>query len=57
MRFRRRTLPVEAARDRRMTPGLPRTAWCDLPLATLNFKDFEDFAEYEGLTVIGTNDR
>jgi predicted nucleic acid-binding protein len=29
----------------------------DLPLATLNFKDFEDFVEYEGLTVIGTGDK
>jgi toxin FitB len=24
----------------------------DLPLATLNIKDFRDFAEYEGLTII-----
>jgi predicted nucleic acid-binding protein len=24
----------------------------DLPLATLNVKDFEDFAEHEGLTLI-----
>jgi hypothetical protein len=24
-----------------------------LPLATLNLKDFEDFAEYEGLTIVG----
>jgi toxin FitB len=24
----------------------------DLPLATLNLKDFEDFAEHEGLTLI-----
>lgn len=24
----------------------------DLPLATLNVKDYEDFAEYEGLTVV-----
>ncbi|MDT0349546.1 PIN domain-containing protein [Pseudonocardia charpentierae] len=26
----------------------------DLPLATLNVKDFKDFAEHEGLTLIGT---
>jgi hypothetical protein len=26
----------------------------DLPLATLNVKDFKDFAEHEGLTPIGT---
>lgn len=25
----------------------------DLPLATLNFKDFQDFAEHEGLRLIG----
>jgi hypothetical protein len=24
----------------------------DLPLATLNIKDFEDFAEYDGLTIL-----
>lgn len=26
----------------------------DLPLATLNAKDFKDFVEHEGLTLIGT---
>jgi predicted nucleic acid-binding protein len=26
----------------------------DLPLATLNLKDFTDFAEREGLTLVGT---
>lgn len=26
----------------------------DLPLATLNIKDFEDFAEHEGLVLLGT---
>jgi len=25
----------------------------EMPLATLNFKDFDDFAEYEGLQLIG----
>lgn len=25
----------------------------DLPLATLNVKDFRDFAEHEGLTIVG----
>jgi hypothetical protein len=25
----------------------------DLPLATLNVKEFKDFAEHEGLTLIG----
>jgi len=29
----------------------------DLLLSTLNFKDFEDFVEYEGLTVIGARDK
>ncbi len=29
----------------------------NLPLATLNLKDFRDFADHEGLTVIGLNDR
>jgi hypothetical protein len=29
----------------------------DLPLATLNVKDFEDFVEYEGLSLIGAYDR
>jgi predicted nucleic acid-binding protein len=24
----------------------------DLPLATLNVKDFEDFAQHEGLTIV-----
>jgi len=28
------------------------TATNDLPLATLNLKDFGDFAEYEGLQLI-----
>ena len=29
----------------------------DLPLATLNVKDFNDFAEHDGLRVIGVNER
>ena len=28
-----------------------------LPLATLNLKDFADFAEHDGLRIIGINDR
>jgi toxin FitB len=28
----------------------------DLPLATLNLKDFEDFAEHDGLRLISTNE-
>jgi hypothetical protein len=26
---------------------------CDLPFATLNLKDFEDFAEHHGLKLFG----
>jgi predicted nucleic acid-binding protein len=26
----------------------------EAPLATLNLKDYEDFAEYHGLTILGT---
>lgn len=26
-----------------------------LPLATLNVKDFEDFAQYDGLQLVGTS--
>jgi predicted nucleic acid-binding protein len=29
----------------------------NLPLATLNLKDFGDFADHEGMTVVGLNDR
>jgi hypothetical protein len=29
----------------------------DVPLATLNRKDFDDFAEHDGLRVIGINER
>jgi predicted nucleic acid-binding protein len=29
----------------------------DLPLATLNLKDYADFAEHEQLRVIGINER
>jgi predicted nucleic acid-binding protein len=29
----------------------------NLPLATLNLKDFKDFADHEGMTVVGLNDR
>jgi hypothetical protein len=27
---------------------------CDLPLATLNFKDYEDFKVYHGLRILST---
>jgi toxin FitB len=29
----------------------------NLPLATLNLKDFKDFADHEGMTVVGLNHR
>ena len=29
----------------------------DLPLATLNIKDFNDFADHDGLRIIGINER
>jgi toxin FitB len=29
----------------------------DLPLATFNLKDFEDFAQHDGLRIIGVNER
>ena len=29
----------------------------DLPLATFNLKDFEDFAEHDGLRITGVNER
>jgi hypothetical protein len=36
-----------------MTPGSQHAAWwTTLPLATLNVKDFADFTEYEGLTIV-----
>lgn len=28
-----------------------------LPLATLNIKDFNDFADHDGLRVVGVNER
>jgi toxin FitB len=41
-------------------PAAPNDTWIaacclvdDLPLATFNIKDFADFAEHEGLTLIG----
>ena len=29
----------------------------DLPLATLNIKDFSDFADHDGLRIVGVNER
>jgi toxin FitB len=36
------------------------TASClvrDLPLATLNIKDFSDFVDHDGLRIVGVNER
>ena len=49
----RPTLPAEDDHGRRNDTWI--AACClayDLPLATLNIKDFTDFAEHEGLTVL-----
>ena len=61
---RRRRTPLGRDLRPRDPTGRPRpqndtwiAASClayDLPLATLNVKDFRDFAEHEGLTLIGT---
>jgi toxin FitB len=51
---------LQARAQRRGRPRPQNDSWIaacclvdDLPLATLNVKDFADFAEYEGLTLIG----
>lgn len=50
---------IAASADRRGRPRPQNDTWVaacclayDLPLATLNLKDFRDFAEYEGLVMI-----
>jgi toxin FitB len=50
---------IAAAAERRGRPRPQNDTWVaacclayDLPLATLNVKDFRDFAEHEGLTLI-----
>lgn len=50
---------IVAFADKRGRPQPVNDSWIaaccltyDLPLATLNFKDFADFAEYEGLKLI-----
>lgn len=55
-------LSVAAERRGRARPvNDTRIAACclvaDLPLATRNLKDFTDFAEHDGLRVIGVNER
>jgi toxin FitB len=51
---------LQARAQRRGRPRPQNDTWIaacclvdDLPLATLNIKDFADFAEHEGLTLIG----
>lgn len=52
---------ISAHATRRGRPRPQNDTWIaacclayDLPLATLNFKDFRDFAEHEGLALLGT---
>ena len=51
---------LQARAERRGRPRPANDTWVagcclvrDLPLATLNLKDFKDFAEHDGLKVIG----
>ena len=55
---------LQADAERRGRPRPVNDTWIaacclvrDLPLATLNLKDFEDFAEHDGLRVFGLNER
>ena len=41
-----------------MRPGVAAAACCvthDVPLATLNLKDYEDFRRYHGLRILGVD--
>lgn len=51
---------ITAYASRRGRPRQTNDSWIaacclalDLPLATLNLKDYEDYAEYEGLIILG----
>ena len=55
---------LQAHAERRGRPRPVNDTWVaacclvrDLPLATLNLKDFKDFAEHDGLRMIGINER
>jgi predicted nucleic acid-binding protein len=55
---------LQAHAERRGRPRPVNDTWIascclvrGLPLATLNLKDFKDFAEHDGLRVIGINER
>jgi predicted nucleic acid-binding protein len=60
----RRWGEISAYDTRRGRPRPQNDSWMvacglvyDLPLATLNVKDFADFAEYEGLRIVGRADQ
>jgi toxin FitB len=55
---------LQAHAERRGRPRPVNDTWIaacclvrDLPLATLNIKDFSDFADHDGLRIIGVNER
>ena len=55
---------LQAHAERRGRPRPVNDTWItacclvrNLPLATLNLKDFKDFADHDGLRVIGVNER
>jgi toxin FitB len=55
---------LQARAERRGRPRPVNDTWIaasclvrELPLATLNIKDFADFADHDGLRIIGVNER
>ena len=55
---------LQARAERRGRPRPVNDTWIaasclvrDLPLATLNNKDFSDFADHDGLRIVGVNER
>ena len=55
---------LQARAERRGRPRPVNDTWIaasclvrDLPLATLNIKDFSDFADHDGLRIVGVNER
>jgi toxin FitB len=55
---------LQADAQRRGRPRPVNDTWIaarclvrDLPLVTLNVKDFNDFADHDGLRIIGVNER
>lgn len=60
----RKLASLQAHAERRGRPRPVNDTWIaacclvrDLPLATLNIKDFSDFADHDGLRIIGVNER